>query len=268
MAHPNRLQDVHVLVFGGTSGIGYGIASMALSNGARVTISGSNAPKLETKIAALQSTYPSLPKSHVTGFPCDLSDTDNLEANLKEVFEKATEGGQKKIDHIAFTAGDAVVLPKLNSLVAEDVLKGFRVRLLSCVIIGKLLVSSPGRYMPVSTSSSFTITSGTNTLKPAPGWSVGASWGAASEGLSRGLAVDLKPIRVNCVAPGAIDTPLLQGFLAKLQPEHENKFREEGSLLGTWGTPEDTAEAYGWFMKDRFVTGALAESNGGRMLVG
>jgi NAD(P)-dependent dehydrogenase (short-subunit alcohol dehydrogenase family) len=267
MAHPNRLHNTHVLVFGGTSGIGYGIASMALSNGARVTISGSNLPKVQAKISALQATYPSLPASNITGFPCDLADTDNLEANLKEVFEKTTEGGAKKVDHIAFTAGDSVALPKLDS-VTIDVLDGFKVRWLSCVMIGKLLASSPGHYMPVTTSSSFTVTSGTNTLKPRPGWSVGASWGAASEGLSRGLAVDLKPIRVNCVSPGAIDTPLFARYMKDVPAEVEKMSRENSTLLGAWGTAEDEAEAYGWFMRDRFVTGALAESNGGRMLVG
>lgn len=267
MAHPNRLQNAHVLIFGGTSGIGYGIASMALSNGAFVTISGSNLPKVQSKISDLQSTYPSLPKSNVTGIPCDLADTDNLEANLREVFEKATDAGQKKIDHVAFSAGDAVVLSKLESVTVEDVLKGFKVRLLSCVMIGKLLAANPGRYMPVSASSSFTITSGTNTQKPRPGWSVGASWGAASEGLSRGLAVDLKPIRVNCVSPGAIDTPLLQKFKASVGEEVWRKYGEEGTLVGAWGTAEDEAEAYGWLMRDRFVTGTLASSDGGRMLV-
>jgi NAD(P)-dependent dehydrogenase (short-subunit alcohol dehydrogenase family) len=268
MAHPNRLLNAHILVFGGTSGMGYGIASMALSNGARVTISGSALPKVQTKIAALQSTYPSLPPSHVNGIPCDLADTANLESNLKDVFEKATEGGEKKVDHIAFTAGDMVVLPKLETVTTGDVLKGFNVRLLSCVMIGKLLASSPGRYMPVTASSSFTVTSGTNTLKPRPGWSVGASWGAASEGLSRGLAVDLAPIRVNCVSPGAVDTPLLERFKKNLGPEKEKQFREQGTLVKDWGTAEDVAEAFGWFMRDRFATGTLAESNGGRMLVG
>jgi NAD(P)-dependent dehydrogenase (short-subunit alcohol dehydrogenase family) len=265
MAHPNRLKDAHVLVFGGTSGIGFGVASMALSNGARVTISGSTPSKVSSKVAELQSFYPDMPKEHVQGYACDLSDTANLEVNIKDVFEKATEGGQKMVDHVAFTAGARVKLPKLEEVSVDDVLSGFHMRLCSAVVIGKLL--NTGRYMPSTQSSSFTITSGTNTLKPRPGWAVGASWGAASEGLSRGLAVDLKPIRVNCVAPGAIDTPLFEAFKANAGPEAVQKFKE-GSLLGVWGTPEDEAEAYGWFMRDRFVTGEVARSDGGRMLVG
>ncbi|KAF2679305.1 NAD(P)-binding protein [Lentithecium fluviatile CBS 122367] len=265
MAHPNRLHNTSLLIFGGTSGIGLGIASMALSNGAYVTISGSTPAKVAAKVAELQSLYPTLPPEHVRGYACDLADTENLEDNLREVFEKVTEGGERKVDHVAFTAGDAVKLPKLAEVRVEDVLAGFKVRLLSAVMIGKLL--STGRYMPASPRSSLTLTSGTNTLKPLPGWAVGAAWGAAIEGLGRGLAVDMKPIRVNVVAPGAIDTPLLQKFKAGVGEEVEKRFREEGSLMGVWGSVQDEAEAYGWFMRDWFVTGALAESNGGRMLV-
>jgi NAD(P)-dependent dehydrogenase (short-subunit alcohol dehydrogenase family) len=80
------------------------------------------------------------------------------------------------------------------------------------------------------------------------------------------MAIDLAPIRVNTVSPGAIHTPLLDKFIQKVGEEVSEGFKTKGSLLGTWGTPEDVAEAYGWFMKDRFVTGMVADSSGGRML--
>lgn len=264
MAHPNRLQNARILIFGGTSGIGFGIASMALSNGAYVTISGSAQPKVDAKVQELQSLYPHLPADHVTGYACDLADSKNLEVNLKKVFDQATKNGEVKFDHIAFTAGDALKLPKIQDVTVEEALAGFTVRFLASSFIGKLV--STGRYLHVSSASSLTLTSGTNTAKPFPGWSFGASWGAAVEGLMRGLAVDLKPIRVNCVAPGAIYTPILEKFMANVGDERANEIKTKSSLVGTWGTVEDCAEAYGWFMRDCFVTGTRADTNGGRML--
>jgi NAD(P)-dependent dehydrogenase (short-subunit alcohol dehydrogenase family) len=265
MSHYNRLTDSHVLVFGGTSGIGYAVANMALSNGARVTISGSAQPKVDSKVEMLRSLYPNTPASNVAGFACDLLDAANLEDNLGAVFDKATQQGQKKIDHVVFTAGDTMALPKVKDFTADAILHGFHVRLIAPALIAKLL--STGKYMPVSHNSSFTTTGGTNTKKPFPDWTCAAIVGAASEGLIRGLAVDLKPIRANVVIPGAIQTELLQKLLDRIGDDASNKMKRDNSLTEAFGQPEDIAEAYGWIMKDRFANGSEVTSDGGRLLV-
>ncbi|KAJ4992068.1 short chain dehydrogenase [Stagonosporopsis vannaccii] len=264
MAHPNRLKDTHVFVFGGTSGIGYAVANMALSNGARVTISGSAQPKVDTKVKQLQSLYPNLPSENVAGYACDLLDAANLEANLTTLFDKATEGGSKKIDHIAFTAGDGINPPTVQDVTPEALIKQFNVRVIAPSLIAKLLAT--GKYMPQSVNSSFTLTGGTNTHKPFPGWTYVAAVGAASEGLVRGLTVDLKPIRSNIVIPGAIQTELLQPLLDKLGEEGVAKWTREVSVTNTLGQPEEIAEAYGYLMKDRFANGSQVTSDGGRLL--
>jgi NAD(P)-dependent dehydrogenase (short-subunit alcohol dehydrogenase family) len=266
MAHPNRLNNTRVLIFGGTSGIGFGIANMALSNNAYVTISGSTQAKVDAKVKELQSFYPNLATDKVSGHAIDLLDLDNLEANLTSLFEKVTEGGQKKIDHIAFTAGDAPVLPNIATLEMDEVLHMFHIRFIGASFIAKLLKT--GKYMTQAPSSSYTLTGGTNSVKPMPGWAIGAGVGQASEGLMRGLAVDLKPIRVNLVSPGAIETPLLERYLSKLGPEKVEEWKKYGTLTGTLGSVVDTAEAYGWFMRDYFVTGKVASTDGGRLLAG
>lgn len=266
MAHPNRLSNARVLVFGGTSGIGFGVASMALSAGAQVIISGSQQPKVDDKVSELRSFYPSIPGEKISGHALDLADTEHLEANLKSFFDTITNSGENKIDHIAFTAGDMGVIPKIPTLNVEEVYPFFKIRLFATMLIAKLL--STGTYMPLSPSSSYTLTGGTNTKKPMPGWSIPATIGGAIEALSRGLAVDLKPIRVNMVEPGAVQTPLLQRWLDSLDEAGKEKVLKTTSLTESFGQPEDLAEAYGWFMRDRFATGVVASSNGGRMLAG
>jgi len=57
---------------------------------------------------------------------------------------------------------------------------------------------------------SIVFTSGLAGLRPHVGWSLGASICAAMEGLTRALAVELAPIRVNIVSPGVVKSPLWQ----------------------------------------------------------
>ncbi|KAJ4400542.1 hypothetical protein N0V91_008584 [Didymella pomorum] len=265
MAHQNRLKNTHVLVFGGTSGIGYAVANMALSYGALVTISGSGQAKADAKVKQLQSLYPDLPAGHIAGYACDLSDMGNLEANLTALFDKATDGGNKKINHVAFTAGDSLHIPSVKDVTPDMLLKGFNVRVVAPGIVAKLLAS--GKYMPQSVNSSFTLTGGTNTHKPFPGWTFVAASGGATEGLARGLAVDLKPIRANVVIPGAIQSELLQPMLDRMGEEAAAKWTSENSLTSTLGQPEEIAEAYGYLMKDKFANGSQVTSDGGRLLV-
>jgi NAD(P)-dependent dehydrogenase (short-subunit alcohol dehydrogenase family) len=265
MAHQNRLANAHVLVFGGTSGIGFAIANMALSNGARVTISGSVQPKVDQKVEKLRSFYPSMSASHVAGFACDLSDADNMEANVKSLLEKVTEDGQKKIDHVAYTAGSPGAITKVTEVTPTTALGGFALRYTAPAIIAKLLMT--GKYMPLTADSSLTFTGGTNTHRPYPGWTFVAARGAAADGLVRGLAVDMAPLRVNQVVPGAIQTELLQPMIDRLGEAGTDKFKKDNSLMGTVGKPEDIAEAYGYLMKDRFASGSFVTSDGGRLLV-
>lgn len=265
MAHQNRLANAHVLVFGGTSGIGFAIANMALSYGARVTISGSAQPKIDQKVEKLRSFYPNMMASNIVGFPCDLSDTDNMEANIQELLEKVTEDGQKKINHIAFTAGSLDGIPKVNDVTAQSALAGMGMRFVAPALIAKLLLT--GEYMPMTAESSFILTGGTNTYRPFPGWAYVAARGAIGDGLVRGLAVDMAPLRVNMVIPGAIHTELLQPMLNRIGPDGAETMKKSNSLMGAFGQPEDIAEAYGYLMRDRFASGSFVTSDGGRLLV-
>jgi NAD(P)-dependent dehydrogenase (short-subunit alcohol dehydrogenase family) len=244
--------------------MGFAVANMALSNGARVTISGSAQPKVDDKAEKLRSFYPNMPASNVAGFACDLSDKENLEANLKNLLDKVTSNGTNKIDHIVYTAGDSGS-PKLSDVTVDSALGPMLLRVIVPGLIAKLI--SNGTYMPLSDNSSLTVTGGTNTDKPFPGWTFIAASGGSLVGLVRGLANDLKPLRVNCVVPGAIQTELLQKMIDRIGEEAANKLKEAVSLAATFGQPEDIAEAYGYLMRDRYATGSFVRSDGGRLLV-
>jgi NAD(P)-dependent dehydrogenase (short-subunit alcohol dehydrogenase family) len=164
-----------------------------------------------------------------------LADGPNQEVNIKALFDAVTDGGKNKLDHIVHTAGDALGLLPVTEFTTEKWLQITTVRVLTSIFIAKLAK----QYVEWSADSSITFTSGVNTHKPGQQWSVVAASGGAVEAFTRGAAVDLSPVRVNSVSPGAIKTELFAG----ITPEAEKKY-EEKTWVGRLGRPTDTAEAY------------------------
>ena len=83
--------------------------------------------------------------------------------------------------------------------------------------------------------------------------------------LTRAMAIDHGPdgIRVNCVCPGWIDTPMSQPFLDETPGGRE--FAGKIAPLGRIGRPEDVAEVALFLASDesRFVTGTAVNVDGG-----
>jgi NAD(P)-dependent dehydrogenase (short-subunit alcohol dehydrogenase family) len=92
-----------------------------------------------------------------------------------------------------------------------------------------------------------------------------AGEGAGTQGLARGLAIDLKPLRVNCVQPGAVHTELFRDVPPERLAGVLRMFEGE-TVFGAVGAPGEVAEAYVYCMKDSFVTGATVRSDGGRLI--
>lgn len=264
LKYTTKLSNQRILILGGSSGIGFCVAEAALEHGADVIITSSSSTKLDKTITRLRAAYPEqTAKQTIRTHACDLADTEHLDENIENLLQTATDGGTVKLNHVVFTAGDISRLPPLEEITPADTLSAGTVRFVGAVMLAKHLP----KYMVSSPSSSLTLTSGVRAHKPAPGWAMASSWGAAIEGLMRGLAMDLKPLRVNLVEPGAVGTELFEQVPGDVLEGMLEVFRKS-SLTGTVGRPEDVAEAYVYLMKDGFVTGSIVESNGGVMLAG
>ena len=259
--YSSKLHNKRILILGGTSGIGFCVAEASIESGATVIVSGSRQAKIDSTIERIKSSYPDC-RGRLSGHACDLANAETLEQNLESLLEFATSDGKDKVDHVVFTAGDNIVLTSLADVTVNSIQKLGIVRFVAAIVLGKLLVP---KYMTASAESSITLTGGVNSTKPGAGWSVMAGWGAAIEGLARGFAVDLKPIRVNCVAPGAVNTELIQSHSGD-RLEAVLKYFGDKTTTGTVGRPEDLAETYLYCMKDNFVTGSVLHSNGGHLL--
>ncbi|RAH69236.1 oxidoreductase, short chain dehydrogenase/reductase family [Aspergillus aculeatinus CBS 121060] len=266
----NKLAGTRVLVIGGTSGIGFAVARAALEHGASVFLASSQARKVDDALTRLRTLYPD-PGSQsriAGGCACNLGDPATSETHVRSLLEQATTTtsttGKTFLDHIVYTAGDALGLKPVTdpTLTVADIHAAGTVR-----VLGALMVAKHARsYMRVSARSSITFTSGVNGHRPARGWALAAASGGAVEGMARGLAVDLAPVRVNTVSPSAVLTELFDTFgdeEAKLAAVE--RYAEE-TLVGEIGRPEEVAEAYVYLMKDRFVTGTVVHSEGGKLL--
>jgi NAD(P)-dependent dehydrogenase (short-subunit alcohol dehydrogenase family) len=248
----NKLANKHVLIIGGSSGIGYAVAEASLSCSASVTISSSSAPRIKAAIASLQASYPG---SHVRGFPCDLS-KPSLEADLTALFEQVG-----RVDHIVFTAGDALATVPLQDATLERIHAAGQVRFFAPLLVAKV----GSKYLGAGPECSITITTGSVAERPRPDWSIVAAYAAGLHGMVRNLALDLKPVRVNLVQPGVVATPLWR-MPDEVKAEMFEDVRQKvptGRVAG----PEEVAEAYLWLMKDWNVTGTVATSDSGSHLV-
>ncbi|OCL01862.1 short chain dehydrogenase [Glonium stellatum] len=258
--YSNKLRDNHVLIIGGSGGIGYGVAEACLELGCTVIISSSSASRIAASISSLQKTYPSA-RSRIYGHACDLGNPETLESNVVSLFEEATQESNGKLDHVVYTAGDALSIAALEKVTLEQIQQAGMVRFNAPLIVAR----EAAKYLKKSYTSSYTITTGAVSEKPHEGWAVIGSYAGGHHTMARGLALDMKPIRVNAVSPGAVDTTLWK------MPDEEKKemFKklEAKMTTGRVGQVEDVAEAYLYCMKDRNLTGSVISTNGGALLI-
>jgi NAD(P)-dependent dehydrogenase (short-subunit alcohol dehydrogenase family) len=230
------LRDQRVAVLGGTSGIGLATAKAAAEQGADVTVVSRSVDK------ALAVLPPG-----TTGRAVDLSDPSQVDALFAELGE---------IDHLVYTAGEPLALMPLETL-DLDAARGF----FTLRYFGALAAVRAARVR-----ASITLTTGIAKDRPGPGWAVAASICGAMEALTKALAVELAPVRVNAISPGVVRSPL---WSRMAQDEREQMYKELGTHIpaGRVGEVEDIAQAYLFAMTQPFATGTVITVDGGTILV-
>lgn len=259
-----KLLSKKVLIIGGTTGVGFSVARAVLEHGGLAIISGSTPSRLSSAVDSLRSLYPDIPSTRVAGKLANLADPATCEAEIVDLLDYAVQAGtnNQRIDHIIFTAGDTFALVPLRDTSPEIILKIAQVRYIAATILAKHMVGD--KYISAGPGASLTLTAGSGATKPfGRDWTLVAGMGAGMEGLIRGLAIDLAPIRVNLVVLGLVETDMVK-----------DRYGEDGiaymvsqTLVGKIAKPEDVAEAYLYCMKDQFVTGKVLSTDGGRLLV-
>ncbi|EXJ59733.1 hypothetical protein A1O7_03880 [Cladophialophora yegresii CBS 114405] len=260
--YTNKLANTSVLIIGGTSGLGFGLAEALVEHRvSNLYISSSRKERVDSAISRLRSTYPdSEQTTKITGLPCNLGDESTLESNVKTLFSSI----DSKLDHVVFTAGDPLAAKPLGEIDMPFMKQAGMVRFFAPFFVAQQAVS----YLNAGPASSITFTTGSVSEKPIPNWSVVASYASAMHGMTRGLALDLKPVRVNLISPGGVDTEL---WVNSLGDKNKAQAAMEGmkgkAATGEIGRVEDVVESYLYVLKDRNVTGSVVRSDGGVFLM-
>lgn len=135
------------------------------------------------------------------------------------------------------------------------------VRFFAPLFIGK---HAP-QYLNPGPASSLVFTTGAVSERPIPDWTVVGSFATGLQGMVRGMALDLAPIRVNLVSPGGVDTDLWANFSKEQKEEMFNEMAQK-TTVGSVGKVEDVVESYLYLMKDQNVSGAMISTSGGSLL--
>ncbi len=239
------LTDKRILVIGGGSGIGFAVAEAAANAGAQVTIASSNADKVATAASRIGN--------HTVGAKLDVTREDDVAAFFKA----------QTFDHIAFTAGDwgGPRRAPLAELDLDKAMSVFDVRFWGAVKVAK----HAAKTMPAG--GSLTLTDGMIAHRPQKGSAISTAMTGAVEHLTRALAIEFAPVRVNAVCPGLIRT----GIWDRIPEERREKELSDMTsrqLIARVGEPNEVAEAYLYLMRGGYTTGQVLYVEGGRALTG
>jgi NAD(P)-dependent dehydrogenase (short-subunit alcohol dehydrogenase family) len=226
-----------VVVVGGSSGIGLSTAEMARREGADVIIASRNVERLDKAADALNA----------IAIPADVTSDDSV-ANL---FRSCGP-----VDHVVVTAAQLRTGP-FKTVTMEDVRGTMESKFWGAWRVAK--------HADIRVGGSLTLVSGFLSVRPRPNSAIVSAANGALESLSRALALELAPVRVNCVSPGIIDTPIRAAM-----PEEARRdmlAKAAASLpVGRVGVGEDIARQILSFMANGFATGATVYIDGGALV--
>jgi len=227
-----------VVVVGGSSGIGLATAEIAKREGADVVIASRNPDRL--KVAA--------DKIAAKAIPTDVTD----DASVAELFGKCGP-----VDHVVVTAAQLRSGP-FKTVSMADVRSTMEGKFWGAWRVAREANIRPG--------GSLTLVSGFLSVRPRPAAAIVGAANGALESLTRSLALELAPVRVNCVSPGIIDTPIRAAMPEAARQEMLAKVAA-GLPVGRVGLGEDIAQQILTFMTNGFATGSIVYIDGGALIV-
>jgi NAD(P)-dependent dehydrogenase (short-subunit alcohol dehydrogenase family) len=238
-----ELGSQKIVILGGTSGIGLATAQLAAAAGATVVVASSNPERVDAALATLPVDG--------EGYALDL----RREEEIRDLFERIG-----RFDHLAYTAGESLPLGSIAATDLESARRALEIRFWGASAAVK---HAAPRLRP---GGSIVLSSGIASARPQATWTVASSICGAVEALTRALAVELAPIRVNAVAPGVVRSNLWRNM------NDDDRSAMYASLAqalpaGRVGEVDDIAETFLYLMRNGYSTGTVVTIDGGSVLV-
>jgi NAD(P)-dependent dehydrogenase (short-subunit alcohol dehydrogenase family) len=242
---PYRLDGKVALVTGGASGIGAATCRELARAGAEVVIADLN-------LEAAQGLAGELPRARA--LQMDVTQASSIGAAMDEI---------STLDILVNNAGIGLV-GDLASTSEEDFERVMRVNVHSVYLVTRAMLP----MLLMSRGSIVNIGSVSGLVGVKKRFAYCASKGAVVA-MTRQIAVDYaKEIRCNCIAPGTVQTPFVEGYLDKYHAHEKEEVREElraRQPIGRMGTPEDIAGLVRYLCsrEAEFIQGAVMTIDGG-----
>jgi NAD(P)-dependent dehydrogenase (short-subunit alcohol dehydrogenase family) len=240
-AREPRLTGQTVVVIGGSAGIGLETARLARAEGADVILTARTPDRLHSAGLELGASTAAF----------DATDFDRLGRFFAELAEP--------VDHVLVTGPGPYYAP-LAEFDREPARHDVEAHVLLPIEIARNAV---GRVRPPGT---LIFMGGTGGRRTGPGMALIAALTAAGPALTKNLALELAPVRVNMIAAGFVDTPLSAAILGDALDARREQLRATlptGRVVG----PADVAALALHLMANTAVTGATFDIDGGQQLV-
>lgn len=245
-----------IIITGASSGIGRVCALECARLGAKLLLIGRDTERLKEVHTEISGLFDNPLEVNCYYYSIDLLN------NLNELSTIVEDGFSKfgRIDGFVHAAGIEKTLP-INAMKDSDYENIFKVNAVSGFELAKIV--SKKKYISEKASFVF-IASITAIIGRVGVVGYAASKGALVAGAkSMSLELAAKNIRVNCISPGTILTPMMVNYLESL-PDEEKEKRKEGFPLGL-GEPNDVANAVIFLLSDasKWITGQNIIVDGG-----
>ncbi|OBZ94978.1 short-chain dehydrogenase [Pararhizobium polonicum] len=224
-------------IIGGTSGMGFGLAQRLVERGDHVLVGGRSVTRLEQAAKQLG------PAAVVR--PVDMEDRASLAAFFDGFSDLAG----------LFTPGASYRTASFREADSETAESPFR---------GKFWAQywAVHAALPhLAEDAAVLLMSGAASVRPI-GNAAYAACNAAIEGLARALAVELRPIRVNCLSPGTIDSELWRNRPVSVREPVFEGWRSL-ALTGRVGSVDDAVSAALFLLDNGNMTGSTLYNDGG-----
>jgi NAD(P)-dependent dehydrogenase (short-subunit alcohol dehydrogenase family) len=254
MFRPDLLHSKRILITGGGTGLGKGMAQRFLELGATVHICGRREEVLEQTAAELSA------KGPIHAIPCDVRSLDAVEAMIDSIWSEAPLDILVNNAAGNFISRTEDLSPRAWQSVINIVLMGTLHCTMAC---GRRWLESahPGTVLSISATYAPV---GSGYVVPS------AVSKAGVEALTRSLAVEWgnRGIRMNAIAPGPIPT---QGAFSRVVPLPQlETIALDRNPLHRFGTVEELANLAAFLVSDgsAYINGEVIRMDGGEFLQG